>query len=292
VAGELEVELVRLKAALLAGSGAVALLVASAAPASAGTAARGHHAPAAQVARLHTRGGVHRASSGGLLVDHGGKILPSSHTYAIWWGSSSAWASDVQPGIGSLFSGFSGSSYLNTAEQYMRGASIGSAYQGAKIDSSAPPKKVSASTLGTEVAKLYGTNLDPSGIYFVYTSNFPKGGSFCAWHSLATVNGQEIAVAYMPNTTNVSGCNPGNNYNLSGSEGLRSLANVTAHEFMEAVTDTLPASGSYAWIDSSGNEIGDKCAWQFASPVTLSNNTTWQLQEEWSNAVDGCVQTT
>jgi hypothetical protein len=270
----------------------VGALVAAFGGAAAATAASAHHsASAAQVRTLHTKG-AKRASSGGPLVDHGGKILPSSNTYAIWWGTASAWASDVEPGIGTFFSGLNGTSFLNTGTQYMRGASIGSSFKGSVSDPSAPPKKVSASTLGQEVAKMYGSSLDPNGIYFVYTSNFPKGGGFCAWHSFTNVNGQSIAVAYMPNTTNVSGCDPGNLYGLSGSEGLRSLANVTSHEFMEAITDTLPANGSYGWIDSSGSEIGDKCAWTFNGAVTLSNGSKWQLQQEWSNAAGGCVQTT
>jgi hypothetical protein len=230
---------------------------------------------------------AHQAtSSGGNLIDHGGPILPTSHTYALYWGSPSGWSSDVQSGIASLFGGFNGSNLLGIGHQYMRGAAIASAYEGSKVDISTPPRKVSASNLGTEVAKVYGTSFDPNGIYFVYTSNFPKGGGFCAWHSATTVSGHTIAVAYMPNTTGVAGCDPGNTYGLSGSEGLRSLANVTSHEFMEAVTDTQIS----AWKDSSGSEIGDKCAWQFTGPVKLSNGTVWQLQEEWSNAISGCAQ--
>jgi hypothetical protein len=269
--------------------GAVTAISPLAATPGASVASAGHRSASGHESTLRFRG-TRFGTSGGPLIDHGGKILPTSHTYAIWWGSSSAWSSDVQPGIASLFEGFDKSAYLGIAQRYMRGASIASVYEGSKVDPSAPPKKVSARTLASEVAKEYGTSLDPDGIYFVYTSNFPKGGNFCAWHSLATVNGQSISVAYMPNTTNVAGCDPGNLYNVSGSEGLRSLANVTAHEFMESVTDTLPANGTYAWIDSSGSEIGDKCAWQFTGAVTLRNKTTWQLQEEWSNAADGCVQ--
>jgi hypothetical protein len=234
--------------------------------------------------------GANASTKGGNLVDNGGPITPASHTYAIFWGPSSGWSSDVVSGLGSLFSGFNRSNYLGIAQQYMRGAAISSQYGGAKFDPSAPPKKATPAVLGAEVQKIYGASLDPSGIYFVYTSDFVTGGGFCAWHSSTTVNGQPLAVAYMPNTTGVAGCDPGNLYNLSGSEGLRSLANVTAHEFMEAVTDTQPAQATYAWIDSSRAEIGDKCAWQFSGPVRLANHTTWQLQEEWSNAVTGCVQ--
>lgn len=256
---------------------------------------QGAGASSAATPGLHTKGAHSASTSGGLLVDNGGPILPASHTYVIWWGSTSAWPNDVPSGIGSLFAGFSGSNYLGIALQYMRtSTTISSTPSGTAYDSSAPPSRVNQSTLGNEVVKEFGTP-DPGGIYFVYTSNFPRGGNFCAWHGFTSIGSSApYAVAYMPNTTNISGCNPGNPYNLSGSEGLRSLANVSAHEFMEAVTDDLPGNGTYAWIDSSGSEIGDKCAWQFSGSVTLANKSVWQLQEEWSNAANsgsgGCVQ--
>jgi hypothetical protein len=222
------------------------------------------------------------------LFDHGGEILPSSHVYVIWWGPSSAWAADVQSGMGTFFGGLGGSHYTNTAVQYMRGRtnSIAAAVSGTATDSSTPPSNASPSQLAAEASKEFPA-ADPLGVYFVFTSNFPSGGNFCAWHSYGSVDGVTDGVAYMPNTTNVTGCDPGNAYGLTGSEGLRSLANVTAHEFMESITDTVLS----AWYDSSGSEIGDKCAWQFKSAVTLSNGSKWQLQEEWSNAASGCVQT-
>ena len=90
----------------------------------------------------------------------------------------------------------------------------------------------------------------------------------------------------MPNTTGVAGCDPGNLYNCNGySQGTRSIANVTSHEYMEAITD----ANASAWYDSGGSEIGDKCAWQFSSCVNLSTGN-WQLQKEWSNAITGCAQ--
>ena len=65
------------------------------------------------------------------------------------------------------------------------------------------------------------------------------------------------------------------------SQGLAALANVTAHELSEARSDpTNPG----AWYDGAGAENGDKCAWTFNVPlVTLSNNSQWKLQGEWSN---------
>ena len=246
----------------------------------------------ASIHNLHTRGARPISKSGGNLVYNNGRILPASSTYAIWWGNQSAWSTDVQPGIGTLFQGFQSSKYLGIAQQYMFGTTIGSTYAGAKTDTSSPPNRVSTSTIANEVIKEIGAgNIKTNAVYFVYTSNFPKGGNYCAWHSYATTStGVQFSIAYMPNTTNVAGCNPGNLYGVTGSEGLRSLANVTAHEFMEAITDALPGNGTYAWIDSSGSEIGDKCAWQFANKVTLGNGSVWQLQEEWSNSASGCVQ--
>ena len=78
-------------------------------------------------------------------------------------------------------------------------------------------------------------------------------------------------------------CNLGCN---SFSQGTRSLANVTSHEYMEVITDP----DLDAWFDSAGQEIGDKCAFQFQSCVILANGGSWQLQKEWSNAVSACVQ--
>ena len=271
-----------------AGFARAAAAIALAAGLAAMVSVQGAGASGASTNNLHTRG-LKTATSTSNLIDHGGRVLPQSDTFVIWWGNSGAWASDVQSGVATLFQGFQGSNYLGIGQQYMHGQTIGSTYKGAKSDPSAPPSKVNSSTLGNEVLKEFGS-VEANGIYFVYTSNFPRGGNFCAWHSYTTSNGTSFSVAYMPNTTNVAGCDPGNLYGVSGSEGLRSLANVTAHEFMESVTDALPANGSYGWIDSSGSEIGDKCAWQFTGKVKLGNNSTWQLQEEWDNTSSGCLQ--
>jgi len=226
----------------------------------------------------------------GNLIDHGGKILPVSHTYAIWWGDQAAFPSDAQDGLTSLFNGLSGSSILSVHNQYMRGGSSSTLFHTNWTDTSAPPRHgPNVSTIVGEACSVLlqnGELPDSTGVYFVYTSNFPKGGNYCAWHSHGTCNGVDIQVAYMPNTAGVSGCDPGNQYNCNAySQGTRSLANVTSHELFEAITDP----DLDAWYDSSGSEGADKCAWKFSSCVTLTNGS-WQLQQAWSNAVSGCVQ--
>jgi hypothetical protein len=227
------------------------------------------------------------------LVDHGGRVLSTSNTYAIWWGTQSAFPSDAKAGIDALMEGMNGSSFLGIASQYMRGASISSSFHTNLIDSTtAPPSRPpSTATIVNEACSVIGANglaPDPTALYIVYTSNFPSGHtSYCAWHDDGTCNGVTIQVAYMPNTTGLAGCDPGDLYGCNTySQGTRSLANVTSHEFMEAVTDP----DINAWLDNSGSEIGDKCAWQFSSCVNLGSGNSWQLQKEWSNSASGCVQ--
>ena len=246
--------------------------------------------------------GAHGSRGGGggnsNLVDHGGPVLPASHIYLIWWGAQSSW-NKVE--LEAFFEGLNSSTYLATANQYMRNISTATvSFDPAKneaVDTSTPPSQVQfTTTIGTEVQKEVNAGAlpaDPTGVYFVYTSNFPTHANYCAWHSTTSITSGTVAFAYMPNTTGVSGCNPVQASGITAGttytdEGSLSLANVTAHEFMESITDTLIT----AWYDSSGSEIGDKCAWQFSGPVKLANSTEWLLQKEWSNALSGCTETT
>lgn len=237
-----------------------------------------------------------RAAKGGSaatpspLIDHGGKVLPASRTYAIWWGAAADFPVDAQTGIPQLLDGFGGSSYLAIATQYMRGPTASSSYGGSLFDSSAPPTHApNVATIANEVAKLV-TNPDPNAIYFVYTSNMPKL-NYCAWHAAGTAAGVTFQVAYMPNTAGVAGCDPGNLYNANSlTEGTRSLADSTAHEFMEATTDPVPLSG---WADKNGQEIGDKCNFMFGATNAqgadlVANGHPYIVQQEWSDTVHGC----
>lgn len=219
------------------------------------------------------------------LIDHGGAVLPAANVYAIYWGQVTP---DISDALDAFFNGFGGSSYANILTQYLRGVASAPAvsYAVFGLDYTAPPThSPSVSTIVREVcATLGGAAPDPSGIYFVITSNFPKAANYCAWHSYGTCNGQPVAVAYLPNLTGVGGCDiTGSN---SFSNGGQSMANVAAHELSESITDQFLD----AWYDPNGQEVGDKCAWQFAGPVMLSNGIEWQLQKEWSNLIAGCAQ--
>ncbi len=98
---------------------------------------------------------------------------------------------------------------------------------------------------------------------------------------VAVARGVRVQFAFFFKLDGDAGCDPADA--ITGhSQGLAAIANVSAHELSEAVTD--PASPG-AWYDGSGSENGDKCAWTFNVPsVTFSNRSVWKVQGEWSNA--------
>lgn len=238
-------------------------------------------------AKAHTVNG--NAATAGTSVDmtlHGGNILQASTAYSIFWGS---YGTDIQSGMTAFFQGFSGSSIANASTEYagVNGVKVSgnTGYGGAWSDTTTPPRKaLSTSNAVAEACKISGNNPDPNGVYFIFTSTGAGHVNYCAWHSWGTCsNGKQVQVAYMPNISGLAGCDPGAPYgtigNTAQSEGLAALANVTSHEFSEAITDPRGTG----WFDSSNGENGDKCAWSFHNNVNFSNNSTWKLQMEWSN---------
>ena len=221
------------------------------------------------------------------MTYHGGKILTSTTTKAIFWGTSwGSYTGDKITGMDDWYSGFGGSNYAKTTTEYTGsngtttvGAS--STYGGHIIDTSAASGGGSSSAILAEVCKVV-TSPDPSGngYYAVYT-DLPRGNaSYCAWHSAGSCNGQAIQFAFFWKLDGDAGCDP-QDTTTGHSQGLAAIANVSGHELAEAMTD--PASPG-AWYDGSGAENGDKCAWTFGGPsVTFSNGTKWKLQGEWSN---------
>ena len=227
------------------------------------------------------------------LIDHGGPVIAGSHLYAIWWGPSSDFPSDEQTGMTNFLTHVGSSSYTQIAAQYMRGATLTASYSGSYTDTSTPTNKPSPTGLASEIQAVLNANnatADPNGVYFVFTSNIPKGAGFCAWHTGATVNNVAIAEAYIPNVAGIAGCATGTIPSTNPySAATQAIGDSTAHEFMEAITDKAPGGSTTAWTDKGGSEVADKCEFIYDNPVTLGT-TQWVIQEEWSNAVSGCVQ--
>jgi hypothetical protein len=226
------------------------------------------------------------------MVYHGGKILPTVNAKAIFWGqswSNPTFVGDKMTGLDSWYTGFSGSDYAKTSDEYTgNNGQVGPSlvYAGHLVDTSTAPGGNNTSPILAEVCKMI-TSPDTTGdgYYPVYVDTKRGSAQFCAWHSAGScsVSGKQVAVqfAFFFNLDGDPGCNP-NDTTTTHSQGLAALANVSGHELSEARTD--PSSPG-AWYDSTGEENGDKCAWTFNVPsVTFPNGTQWKIQGEWSNA--------
>jgi hypothetical protein len=139
--------------------------------------------------------------------------------------------------------------------------------------------------------------------YFLFT---PKGvgscsgsscsfSTFCAYHGYFGSGANAVLYANMPYADTVpAACDAGQHPNASIDPDADATINVTSHEHNETITDPL----LNAWYDRQGNEIGDKCAWNFGQLSGSAgseysqtiNNDRYFMQQEWSNKNSGCEQ--
>lgn len=259
------------------------------------------------------------------LQYNGGPVMHSDANYAIYWEPSGySTTSTFKNIVGGYFgnvaaaSGATTNDYSVTTQYYDGSGNI--AYSasngGSTVDTTPYPSSgcvstslgpcISDSQLQTEVSKVVAAHGWPHGlgaVYFVYfppgvttctdvTSTQCSGTVYCAYHSSMGSGSSTLLYANMP-YDGVSGCDSGQHPN--GDTGGDDEVNVTSHENIEAITDPLGT----AWYDSSGQEIGDKCNFNFGSPLggasgseyneQISSGNYW-MQQEWSNKASGCVQ--
>jgi serine protease len=232
------------------------------------------------------------------LTYHNGPIQTAPKMYVVFWGS--AWSGSGDPnGVASRMKSFlaviGGSRWLNSVTQYTQsgGAHVGNAagsFVGSYIDTtSSPPSAPSQSQLAAEAVKAaahYG-DYSSNAAYIVALPHGIKpsgfGTQYCAYHSSTTAAGHTIGWTNDPYLPDVGASCGANSVNSNGT--LDGVSIVFGHEQAETETDPFPNSG---WLDSSGAENGDKCAW-----TNLENNPNaggYPTQPLWSNANNGCVQ--
>jgi hypothetical protein len=246
----------------------------------------------------------------------------SDKVYLVYWGSQ--WNSNDPSGEAAIqqhfFNGVGGSSWNNSVTQYCEGVSSGTIFcngagtaatnpkgvlSGVWYDNaSAAPSRPRQSQLANEAIRAaahFGNTSATSNTTAQYvintaTGNNPSGfgTQYCAWHSSTSSSYGSIAYTNMPYITD-AGASCGANFVNSGSAGLTDgITIVGGHEFAETETDIYPSTG---WLDSTGSENGDKCAWissgqGAAADISLSTGT-FAVQSLWSNAFNsdtgGCV---
>ncbi|HYK95553.1 MAG TPA: hypothetical protein VE011_06795 [Candidatus Dormibacteraeota bacterium] len=259
--------------------------------------------------QLTYHGGV-----GGYGVDTG-----ADKVYLVFWGSQwngndpSREAAILQ----SFFSGVGGSPWNNSVTQYCQGVASGTVTCGTNGTHATNPSGVLAGVWGDNAAPATahpsqsqlaaeavraaahfgntgaGSNNTVQYVIATATGNSASGfgTQYCAWHSSTSSSYGNIAYTNMPYITD-AGASCGANFN-----GLGANAGITivgGHEFAETETDIFPNGG---WLDGSGAENGDKCAWissgQGASAYTSLSTGTFPVQSLWSNAFNsnqgGCV---
>ncbi|HEY7419059.1 MAG TPA: hypothetical protein VH593_28010 [Ktedonobacteraceae bacterium] len=271
-----------------------------------------HNKCAAATNNLTYHGGV-----GGVGVETG-----ADKVYLVYWGSQ--WNSNDPSGEAAIqqkfFNGVGGSKWNNSVTQYCEGVASGTVTCGSSgthavnpsgvlagvwfDNASSAPSRPSTSQLASEAVKAAGhfgnttasSNTTVQYVINTATHNSARGfgTQYCAWHSSTSSSVGNVAFTNMPYITD-AGASCGANFVNGGSAGLTDgITIVGGHEFAETETDIFPSGG---WLDSSGAENGDKCAWissgqGAAANISLSTGS-FPVQSLWSNAFNsnagGCV---
>lgn len=267
----------------------------------------------------HSGGGA-----GGNLAYHGGPVMHTNKTYAIYWvPSGSSVSSNYESLINRFFtdvaadSGKTSNVYYSDA-QYTDGtgsAAYSSTFAGSTVDTNALPANgcsdsytsscLSDAQIRAEIDKVATANgwarsgaiffmFTAKGIGSCYSSSSCAFSQYCAYHSNFNASAGDTLYANMPYADTVpAACDAGNHPNGDDADAT---INVTSHEHNETVTDALGT----AWYDRRGYEDGDKCAWTWGTQLgggsgaqynQLINGHTYELQREWSNKSSGCVLT-
>lgn len=250
---------------------------------------------------LGTRSPLARPTASGTsnLLYHGGPVQTSPHLYLVFWGAAWNDGSGDPNGMAAQLTGFygaiGGSKWLNSVTQYTQsdGQSVGNSkgvFAGSYVDaSSAPPSHPTQSQMAAEAAAAaahfgdYSANASyvvamPHGIR---PSGF--GSQYCAYHTATSASGGTIAWTNLPYIPDAGYACGAGSVNTPGT--LDGVTIVSGHEQGETETDPQPPTG---WLDASGAENGDKCAW-----TGLENNRFaggYPTQPLWSNASSSCVQ--
>jgi hypothetical protein len=261
---------------------------------------------------LTYRGGV-----GGIGVETAPRV------YLVVWGSQWGANGSNDPSgevgiLNSFFGAVGGSQWLGSVTQYCQGVPVGTItcgslgqhagnpssglYAGTWFDSaSAAPSSPSQSNLAAEAVKAAGhfgnttASSNASVQYVIATASGNNasgfGTSYCAWHSSTSSQYGNVAYTNLPYMTDAG---PSCGANFNGLGGTAGITIVAGHEMAETITDQFPNGG---WLDGSGEENADKCAWissgQGASSNVTMSGAPFPVQSLWSNAFNsnsgGCV---
>jgi hypothetical protein len=295
-----------------------------------------HIMPTVQGARALAKARALAHPAAGPLVYHGGPIMRRANLYAIFWipaalqnGGTTGMPVAYQNLQTRLLADYTAHGIDNINTQYYEiigatttyiqnapGAIPTSGLAGFTVDNApypasgcsdtaTPSNCITDAQIQAEIQKvmgLKGWTSGPNKMFLLYTSS-GEGScidssstacaytDYCAYHSYIGTS-PPIIYANMP-FGNLSACAAGQP-SPNGDAVADSVTSTASHEISEAITDPIPPT---AWIDSSGNENGDLCAynygtntWDAGNANEMWNGNFYELQQEFNNHVAACSQ--
>jgi len=232
----------------------------------------------------------------------GSVLLGTNHAYIIWYGTFDSGTMSI---LSTLVSSIGGSPYFNITTGYFDGSgnSISNSLTlaGSVQNNYSKGKSLQGSDIGQIVTDTLSAGLlplDANGIYLVLTAGDVQvdgfGTSFCGYHSLRTYSNSRVHYAFIgnPAPAHLGVCAAQQSNSPNGNPGADAMASTIAHELEETVTDP----NEDAWYDAGGEEVADKCAWNFGATYTAPNGSVanmtlggnnYLIQTDWVNASGG-----
>lgn len=242
--------------------------------------------------------------AGGNLSYHGGPVQAgTANVFAIFWQPTNNVSAGYHSLIQQFFGDIGGSTLYHNNIQYTQtggGAPSNVVLAGTFVDTTAYPESPLLDIdMQHEVSRAQSINgwaSATNNIFFVFlqrnqnlcidsTLSQCASNTFCAYHNVFGTNTVYAAMPYAASfSCRATGQTEPNN------DDADLTINVSSHEEIEAATDPL----LNAWFDRIGNEIGDKCNFNFGptnaqgGDITI-NGHPYEVQKEWDNHVSGCV---
>lgn len=277
------------------------------------------------------------------LTYHGGPVMTKANTYAIYWvpstlqtGAATSLSTHYQQVQNALLSLYPGHGIDNNNTQYYQTSGTlffrfeswiqnSGGFVASYVDTSAYPASgctdsltpgncVTDAQIQAEIQKVITLKGWPTGInnmFLLFTSSGEGScaGSacayewYCAYHSYFMSGSNPVIYGNEPyGDTNY--CQVPGTPSPNADAAADAAATIASHELTEAITDPEIT----AWYDGSGNEIGDKCAWNYGANTydsSKANQSWWEswstlalfpqigyfeLQQEYDNHAGACVQ--
>jgi PKD domain-containing protein len=268
-------------------------------------------------------------SAEGNLTYHGGPVMHTNRSYAIFWDPASALPAGYATLISRYLGDVAGDSGLSTnvysvgTQYFDAGGRAGylSTFGGSLADGGAYPPSgcpvasgfttcLTDAQLQAELESFVTANSLPRGLGALYHVFLPAPvdlclspgtcfhNFFCAYHGFTESPGSPLVYAALPYAPRIANCVPGEHPNSAVSSTGDEELNGLSHEANEAITDPL----LNAWFDADENENADKCrntGDDYGTPLgggpgSLFNQVIggdpYFVQREWGNGAGACEQ--